>query len=243
MKFRPGRTAAALAGILLFAARANATPAVCDPIEPVNRGIFWFNDKLDVYFFEPVAKGWRFVVPNALQKSIGNFFQHLRFPVNAANNLLQGKPLRAGVDVARFGVNTLIGFFGTLDPAAEMGLEESHEDFGQTLGVWGVPMGPYLVLPLIGPSCVRDGGGLIVDSFTAVYPLYLPAVYTLSARTIDTVNYRAQNIEEIRNLKESTFDFYLTVRDGYAQRRRALVGNGAGMSEEEEHELYYGDYD
>jgi len=232
---------------LLFALLTFATPIgaveVYDPLETVNRGVFWFNDTLDVYVLEPAAKGWRFVVPKPVQKSIDNFFRHIRFPVKLANNLLQGKPREAGIVSARFCINTMIGFFGTLDPAEQMGLSEYYEDFGQTLGVWGVPHGPYLVLPLIGPSSVRDGCGYVVDSFIIVYPLYLPRFYTLGSRAIDTVNYRAQYIDEIHNLKESTFDYYITVRDGYVQRRHALVHDGAGLSEEEQHELYYGDYD
>ena len=134
-----------------------------DPLECVNRKIFWFNDKVDVYVLAPVARGWEKVSPHCVRTSVSNFFGNLRFPIVTVNDLLQGKVKDGASDVGRFGVNTTVGVLGLFDPASGWGLVKHDEDFGQTLGVWGVPPGAYLVLPLLGPSDPRDAAGFAVD--------------------------------------------------------------------------------
>lgn len=215
---------------------ANQTDS--DPIESVNRKIFWFNDQVDIYVLEPVATGYDTITPKVMQKSITNFFDNLRFPIVASNNLLQGKVKRAASDVARFGVNTTVGFLGFFDPASHWGLEQHDEDFGQTLGFWGVPPGPYLVLPLLGPSNPRDAVGLAVDSVAAVYPWFVDFEYTATAYTVRLVNARAQVLREVTEAKGAALDYYVFVRNAFLQHRRALVNDRAEMSEQEEQELY-----
>jgi phospholipid-binding lipoprotein MlaA len=209
-----------------------------DPIESVNRKIFWFNDKLDVYVLEPVAKGWHFVLPDRVQTSVTNFFYNLRFPIHTLNDVLQGKFKDAGIDVGRFVVNTTVGVAGFFDPATGWGLPLHWEDFGQTLGWWGVGPGPYLVLPLLGPSDVRDGGGLIVDSAASITPFFVNTYILLGARTVEVVNTRAQYLDVVRKAKESAFDYYVFVRNAYLQRRIGLI-NDEGVSPTENQEDIY----
>ena len=121
-----------------------------------------------------------------MKQCVSNFFQNLRFPIVTGNDVLQAKPLAAASDVGRFVVNTTVGVAGFLDPATGWGLEQHNEDFGQTLGYWGVPPGPYLVLPFFGPSNPRDAVGLAADSFSTVYPYFIDYVYTVSANATNT---------------------------------------------------------
>jgi phospholipid-binding lipoprotein MlaA len=210
-----------------------------DPIEPVNRRVFWFNDKLDTYILEPTARGWNWLMPAPVQRSISRFFDNVRFPVIALNDLLQGKFTACGSDIGRFAVNTTVGVLGFMDPAAGWGLERHDEDFGQTLGVWGVPFGPYLVLPLLGPSNPRDATGLVADSFALVYPWLVPIYYTIGPVAVETVNARSQMLVEVREAKRAAVDYYVFVRDAYAQRRARQVKDTTEMTEEEQENLYY----
>lgn len=228
----------AVAALALVLSPALARAEQYDPVEPLNRGIFWFNDQLDVYVLEPVARGWHWAMPDRVETCVSNFFGNLRFPIVMVNNLLQGKVLDAGSDIGRFAVNTTIGVAGLFDPATDLGLVEHDEDFGQTLGVWGVPPGPYLVLPLAGPANFRDGVGYAVDSLGSVYPWFLPWYYTLPAQAVRTVNGRAQVLDEVAQLKEASYDYYVAVRDGYTQRRKVQINDGVDMSEAEQEELY-----
>jgi phospholipid-binding lipoprotein MlaA len=225
-------------------AAAQADPAASphrradnDPIEPVNRAIFWFNDKVDVYVLEPVATGYDKITPNRVKRCVSNFFQNLRFPIDTVNNLLQGKVAFAATHVGRFVVNTTIGVAGFFDPASSWGLPAHTEDFGQTLGYWGVPPGPYLVLPLWGPSNPRDTVGLGVDSAMAVYPWLVAIQYTLSSRVVDIINTRSQVLKEVRQVKEASLDYYVAVRNAYVQRRRILVHDAIETPAQEE-DLY-----
>jgi phospholipid-binding lipoprotein MlaA len=209
-----------------------------DPIEPVNRGIFWFNGKLDDYVMVPAAKGWKWVLPAAARQSVTNFFQNLLMPIDLVNNLLQAKLVRSGVTLARFGVNTTVGVVGLFDPATGWGLERYHEDFGQTLGYWGVPPGPYLVLPFWGPSDPRDAVGLTVDSFSTVYPWFIPYYYTLGASAVGFVNARASVLTEVEELKRASLDYYVAVRNAYRQRREAEINDTNAISEQKQEDLY-----
>lgn len=209
-----------------------------DPIEPINRGVFWFNDRVDVWLLEPAARGWDWLVPDRAQLAVEDFFANLRFPVVALNDLLQGKFRAAGVDVARFVINTTVGGLGLADAAAHFGLERHDEDFGQTLGWWGVPAGPYLVLPIAGPSGLRDGPAMLVDAYTAVYPMYLPLVATSSAWGLRAINGRSRVLDQVSEIKEASVDYYVAVRNGYVQRRKVQVNDGTDMSPEEQEDLY-----
>ena len=210
-----------------------------DPLEPMNRKIFWFNDQLDIYVLAPVATGWDFAVPKRAQTSVSNFFANLRFPIDTVNNLLQGKVNYAATDVGRFAVNTTVGVAGFFDPASDFGLAPHVEDFGQTLGWWGFGPGPYLVLPILGPSSVRDGGGLIVDYPLSVTPFFIEWYYSLGARTIEIVNYRAGILDQVKQVKEASLDYYTFVRSAYLQRRASLVVDQAPMSESTATDLYH----
>jgi phospholipid-binding lipoprotein MlaA len=161
--------------------------------------------------------------------------------VVAVNDLLQGKLAACGSDIGRFAVNTTVGVLGFMDPAAGWGLEKHDEDFGQTLGVWGVPFGPYLVLPLLGPSNPRDSGGLVADSFATVYPWFVSIYYTIGPKAVETVNFRSQMLDEVREAKRAAVDYYVFVRDAYVQHRQRQVEDTTEMTEEEQQELYYFD--
>jgi phospholipid-binding lipoprotein MlaA len=232
-------------GLLLHprAAAAADEESNHDPLEGYNRGMFWFNDKVDVYVIEPVATVWDKIMPDPVQRSIRNFFGNLRFPIVAGNALLQAKFKQAASDVGRFAVNTTVGVAGFFDPATGWGLPAHDEDFGQTLGYWGTPPGPYLVLPFLGPSDPRDTVGLVADSFSTVYPFFIAYYYTFGARAIDLVNTRAYYLQQIKEAKAASIDYYSAVRNAYVQRRKRLVNDETGISEKEAEYLYNIDTD
>ena len=209
-----------------------------DPWERFNRAMFSFNDALDRWVLEPVAKGYDKVMPDPLEECVGNFFHNLRVPINGVNDLLQGKPVDGASDVGRFAVNTTIGLAGFLDPATYFGLVRHDEDFGQTLGVWGLDTGPYLVIPLFGASTVRDAGGLAVDAALTPTWYFVDAVYTVGSRAVETVNTRARYLEEVKRAREASFDFYSFVRNAYLQRRDAMVRDTAEPRESDD-SIYY----
>ena len=205
-----------------------------DPWQGFNRGIFWFNDKLDVYVLEPVATGYDWVVPHRAQTSVANFFRNVRVPVVVGNDLLQGKLQAAATEVGRFAVNTTVGVVGLFDPASGWGLVSPEEDFGQTLGWWGAGTGPYLVLPILGPSTIRDGAGLLVDIPMSVAPFFVNSYILYGARVFEVVNYRAQVLDTARQAKEASVDYYTFMRNAYLQRRQALVNDQQGPAQETE---------
>ena len=206
---------------------ARAEPADYDPWEKVNRPIFWFNDKLDVYVLEPVAKGWDFVVPNRAQGAISDVFDNAHFPIDFTNDLLQGKPLDAGRTLGRFLLNSSLGMAGLFDVAKAAGLPGRQEDFGQTLGWWGLGNGPYLVLPVLGPSTIRDACGRAVDSPMRVWPFFIGTIPSIAITSTEVVNWRARNLEAVRDLKKGAFDYYSLVRNAYLQNREAEVADHA----------------
>jgi phospholipid-binding lipoprotein MlaA len=203
-----------------------AANAEYDPLERVNRKVFWLNDTLDVYVLEPVATGWDRIAPEPVQRSISNFFYNVRFPIVAANDLLQGKVKATATDIARFMINTTFGVAGFFDLAGSWGLERHVEDFGQTLGYWGVPPGPYLVLPVLGPSNPRDTVGIAADAAIAIESYFINFYILLGARAVDGVNTRAQLLDQVRNAKSASLDYYGFVRNAYIQRRIALINDG-----------------
>jgi phospholipid-binding lipoprotein MlaA len=236
--------ACVLAAVVLAAlpAAARADDEHRDPWAGLNRPIFRFNDALDRYALEPVAKGYHFVVPDIVERGFTNFFANLWFPVTFTNCILQAKPVQAAESFGRFFMNTTIGLGGFLDVATYKKVASPNEDFGQTLGYWGVGTGPYLVLPLFGPSNVRDAVGRAVDSATRVWPYYVPWYVSSGAGALEVVNTRARYLEEVKDLRESSVDYYAGVRDAYLQRREALVEDRVGSQKKEassDDSLYY----
>lgn len=200
--------------------------AASDPLEPFNRAVFGFNEALDDILLEPAARVYANVVPELFRVSIGNVYSNVGDLWTAANQLLQGKPRLAASDLARFTFNSTLGFAGVADIATEMGFEKHREDFGQTLGSWGVGAGAYLVLPILGPSSLRDGLGLQLD--IATDPVYrIDRVgQRNNAATLRIIDTRAALLRAGRVLDEAALDKYSFVRDGYLQRRRNLVWDG-----------------
>ncbi len=209
-----------------------------DPLEPVNRKIFWFNDQVDVYVLEPIAKGWDAITPEPVQRLLANFFANLDLPLAFVNDLLQGKVRAGASDVGRFAVNSTVGVLGFFDPASSWGLEQHIEDFGQTFGRWGIPPGPYLVLPFLGPSNPRDALGRIGDSAARVYPFFAPQSASISTTAAELINARARALDEVREAKASALDYYTFVRNAYIQHREALVNDGPEISRETDEDLY-----
>lgn len=197
-----------------------------DPIEGLNRAVFAFNDGLDTVLIRPAAQGYDAVLPTPVRTGITNFFGNIADVFIGVNNLLQGKPAQALSDLGRVMINSTVGILGIFDVASEAGLEKHEEDFGQTLGRWGMGDGAYVVLPMFGPRTVRDTAGLALDM--AVDPVanvdHVASRNSLSAlRLIDA---RAELLPADKVIAEAALDKYAYVRDGYLQRRRNLVHDG-----------------
>lgn len=196
-----------------------------DPFERFNRSMYRFNDAADRAVLRPTARAWRAVVPQPVRRGLGNFTSNLAYPNTILNEFLQGKFAAGGRDVARLLINTVCGL-GLFDPATTAGLEKHDEDFGQTLGKWGVHSGPYLVLPLVGPSTVRDAPTRLVDDYGdarhylkdnyARWGLYATNVVELRARLLDS-----------DAVLDKAFDPYALVRSAWLQRREFQVRDGA----------------
>lgn len=199
-----------------------------DPWEPFNQGMFTFNLRLDEYALRPVATGYARLLPNAARQSVGRFFKNLGVVERFANNLFQGKFPGAGQEVGRFVLNTTLGGVGLFD-VADMwfDMKESPEDFGQTLAVYGVSSGPYLVLPFYGPSTVRDTVGLAVDSAMNPMNYFLSTVQVVAIRgglTVgNAINYRSLNLQLFEDVDRYAVDLYGAVQDGYLQRREKAI--------------------
>ena len=194
-----------------------------DPLQSLNRKTYAFNEGLDKYILRPVARGWDFVAPDIIEDSLRNFDDNIRFPIIAVNDILQWKWRAATEQTGRFVVNTTVGILGFRDVAAGWGLAKQNEDSGQTFGKWGIPAGPYLVLPLFGPSNPRDAIGLLADGALSIYWLAAPLYVTLPYRTVDVVNRRALADEDIESARKAALDFYVFMRNAYRQRRNALI--------------------
>ncbi len=198
-----------------------------DPLEPMNRKIYAFNEAVDKAVLKPVAKAYVFVLPEFAQVGVSNFFRNLGMVVTTLNDALQGKAQQVPVDVMRFSVNTVFGLGGLIDVASEVGIAYNNEDFGQTLGVWGVGSGPYLVLPLLGPSTVRDAAALPADF--VVSPLSGGVLNDDSARwglvALRVVDVRA-NLLSLDPVLQQQIDPYSFVRDTHLQRRAYMVYDG-----------------
>jgi phospholipid-binding lipoprotein MlaA len=238
----PRRTrwvAAALAVSLLCAAGAQAQEE--DPWQGMNRATFAFNEWLDMWVLMPVAKGWDFVTPDLVQTGVSNVFATSGMSVVLLNDILQLKPMRAGEDVARIAVNLTVGIAGVFDVATKLGIPENEEDFGQTLGYWGMPPGPYLVLPIFGPSNPRDTVGLIADTASAPWTYFVEWYVSIPVSVFEFINLRTIYLEDIDELREAALDYYVFQRNAYVQSRDLAVNDLESIEEEDEEDLYYFD--
>ena len=210
-----------------------------DPLQAYNRVMFAFNERADQYALKPVAKAYRFITPKPVQFVVGNFFSNLGDLWTGFNNLLQGKGKAAASDTARFFVNSTLGFLGFADVATEMGLEKHNEDLGQTLGWWGVPSGPYFVIPLLGPSTIRDATSRLVDVYGQPY-MWQDGHEALkwSLWTVDKVHTRASLLDAENAFNDAALDKYTLMRDGWLARRRNQVYDGDPPDEDDAADPY-----
>nr|WP_319528518.1 VacJ family lipoprotein [Pseudomonas laurentiana] len=210
------------AGLLLGPLAAQAATEE-DPWESINRPIFRFNDTIDTYALKPLAQGYQAVTPQFLEDGIHNMFRNIGDVGNLANDVLQLKPRAAGVDTARLIVNTTFGIAGFFDVGTKMGLERNDEDFGQTLGYWGVSSGPYVVLPFLGPSNVRDAISKYPDTYTAPYR-YMDHIPTRNTSIgVDVVDTRASLLSAEKMIRGDKYTF---IRNAYLQNREFKVKDG-----------------
>jgi phospholipid-binding lipoprotein MlaA len=231
-RFRSIMPAAALLSVVSLGACASdkneADSINDDPFESVNRVVWDADIALNDYLLTPVAKGYRWVAPEFVQTAVINALHNLKSPAIFANDLLEGNMKRAGQTLTRLWLNTLVGVGGLIDVAADQDIPFHDADFGATLGSWGVPSGPYLVLPLLGPSDPRYGIGMAVDS-----TVFDPFAIKMQAARIDSANYyrfgvdtisgAAQTVDQIEELRKSSLDFYAAVRSLYQQKRAADI--------------------
>lgn len=208
----------------------NANPR--DPLEPFNRGVYKFNDAVDTAVLKPVATAYRDVTPAPVRQGVGNFFANLEDAWSFVNNALQFKGQAAVESLVRFGVNTFIGLGGILDVASEMNIEKHTKDFGHTLGYWGVAPGPYLVLPLLGPSTVRDTVALPVDMKGDIVSNIAHVPTRNTAKAVRAVDNRAGLLRVTTMLEEAALDKYTFTRDAFLQSRRSSIFDGNPPDEE-----------
>lgn len=202
---------------------------VSDPLENLNRGVFAFNEVVDKTVLEPVARGYRFITPKPVRTGVRNFLRNLKSPIVMGNELLQGDLEGFANASGRLFINTLLGVGGIFDIADMGGIPYEPEDFGQTLAVWGIGNGPYVVIPLLGPSTARDATGMVVDSFADPVRIYLFNTdrewlhYTRVG--VGVIDQREEMLDIIDDLRRNSFDYYAALRSAYYQRRQALVND------------------
>lgn len=197
-----------------------------DPLEPLNRAVYSFNEMVDRIALEPLAQGYQAITPDPVDKGVTNFFNNLGDLRSAVNNLLQFKIGRAFSDVGRFAINSTVGVLGLMDVASNMDMPRYNEDFGQTLGVWGLGSGPYIVLPFFGPSSARDGVGVVVDWFTDPLMLIEDDGTRWALRGLKLIDTRADLLSASRVLDQAALDPYAFVRDAFLQQRQSAVHDG-----------------
>ncbi len=243
------RNGGALAVILVLAGLLHAAPLAAeeepppaaleeeapdyDPWQPFNEWCFAFNYRvLDRFIMKPLGRAWDWVLPDPVQRSLDRAFGNLDMPRRVVNHLLQARPRAAGEEAGRFLVDTTIGVVGLFDMAGRLGLHPPDADTGQTLGVWGIGAGPYLVLPFFPPFTVRDAIGYGVDGALdpVGYIVPIPFVVSVSVTAVRRVNSRSLQPAAFENVEETVFDLYSAVRNGYLQRRRYMVHEGCDDS-------------
>jgi phospholipid-binding lipoprotein MlaA len=227
-----------LAAVLLSFAAGCATRAGVrsdprDPWERMNRATFTFNDKLDRAVLKPVARAYRKVTPHLVQVGVSNFFSNVGYPTVMVNDLLQGRFTPLARDTGRLLINTTIGVAGLFDPATPMGFEKNDRDFGQTLGVWGVKSGPYLVIPLLGPSDVRDGVGRIGDVFTDPRHYIRNDYWSYGLWALGFLDFRA-HLLDVEGALQGAYDPYAFIRNAYLQNRDFKVRGSSSHAEQDE---------
>jgi phospholipid-binding lipoprotein MlaA len=227
------RLMAAATATVVFAGCA-AVPSKVDPLEPMNRALYQVHDVLDTNIVKPVAEGYVAVIPQFVRTGFANVFNNIDDLFSAVNGLLQGKPEKAGNDLGRVLTNTMLGLGGLIDVATDLGIERGNEDFGQTFAVWGFPQGPYLFIPLFGPTTVRDGAGVLVR--IAVGPVsYISNVPVRnSIYGVGYVDLRSQALEGGSLVDTAALDRYIFIRNAYLQRRRYLIYDGKPPPESED---------
>jgi phospholipid-binding lipoprotein MlaA len=223
-----------MASIALGACAHSPVDEPSDPLEPVNRAVYGFNEQLDNYVAKPVAKGYN-VLPEEIRTGVRNFLRNLSYPTVIVNDALQGKIKQSGLDTTRFVLNSTFGLVGFLDPATMVGLERHDEDFGQTLGYWGVGPGWYLMIPFLGPSSNRDLVGRVGSAVTSPMT-YAGTGVSVPVTGLSFVDTRAQLLG-VEGVLEQQLDRYVFVRSAYLQRRQSLVYDGNPPREE----IDYGD--
>ncbi len=220
-----------------------------DSLESYNRAMHSFNQSLDKQLLRPAAQTYHDLTPDPIERGVSNFFSNLGEPLNALNNLLQGNPGDFVTSIGRLSFNSTFGLYGILDVATEMGMEEKEEDFGQTLAVWGIGSGPYIVLPVLGPSTLRDTVGLTVDT-TIGNSVTINDQYAFNAlneqksseetalQGVKLISIRADLLDKKEILDTASFDDYSFIRDAYLQKRQNLILDGKIQLEELPEELF-----
>ncbi len=215
--------------VMLTGCASTNDSGVNDPFEPVNRQIFAFNHSLDKHAALPAASYYKSAVPGDMREGVHNFLSNLSLPITFANDILQGETTQAGYAVCRLGVNTTVGVLGVMDPASGMGCPENDEDFGQTLAVYGVPGGPYMVLPLLGSTLPRDlAGKILVDHYfnPLGYVTYRGKYFvSIGTNVIKMVDQRSRSISVLRDVERDSIDYYAAVRSIYLQKRDSAIQN------------------
>ncbi|MFZ5492120.1 MAG: MlaA family lipoprotein [Pseudomonadota bacterium] len=201
---------------------------VSDPLERINRGVFWFNEQADRFVIKPVAKGYDWLLPKPVKRGVSNVFDNLFTPVVAVSDLLQGNFQESAEDVGRFVVNSTVGVVGIFDVATGWGLEKRREDIGQAFGAWGIGAGPYLVLPILGPSNVRDGVGLVGNYFLSPQNYIEDDGVRWGVIALGGIDTRYRLLDASTVLEQAALDRYAFVRSSYAQHRQNLVENKDG---------------
>ena len=224
---RPAEAAARLLGALAVALLAGcaAVPSKVDPFEPMNRALFEVHEVADKVVMKPIIDVYTAVVPKLVRTGVSNFFNNIDDLFSGVNALLQGKPEKAGNDFGRILVNTFV-MGGIFDVASDLGIERGDEDFGQTFGVWGFPQGPFLFVPIIGPTTVRDGTGLLVRIYAGPVGFIPDVPLRNSLYGVGAVDIRAQATDAMSIVDTASLDKYLFIRNAYLQRRRYLLYDG-----------------
>lgn len=208
-----------------------------DPLEPLNRQIFAFNRRADEYVMRPISKGYRAITTETVRKNVRTFFANLRTPVTIINDILQFDLKKAGQSLSRFTINSTLGFFGIFDVADRLGIAPHTQSFGNTLGIWGVPSGPYLIIPILGPSNARDFTGLLTDiafdPFTYAAASHNRKTLTgifLSLDALDAVAKYEGAADLLEDTQKTSIDFYASMRSMYSQHRKAAIDAALGKT-------------
>jgi phospholipid-binding lipoprotein MlaA len=224
-----------VASLLLSGCATSANPQ--DPLEKFNRGVFAFNDAVDRVALKPAATAYKEVLPTFVQTGVNNFFGNLSDAWSGVNNLAQAKGQDGMTDLTRFAFNSTFGILGVLDIATEAGLRKHNEDLGQTLGYWGVPSGPYLMLPLLGPSTIRDTAALPLDLWGDPWSHKMPVKWRNVGIGVRAIDQRASILDASNLLEDAALDRYEFIRDGYLQRRESRVHDDDRSQKKHEEKL------